>query len=272
MISRRITAQGAAALALGSILGATTKTRATEHSKKTFVLVHGAWHGGWCWKMVREHLQAQGHRVFTPSLTGLGDRQHLRSPEINLDTHIADIANLMIWEDLENIILVGHSYGGVIISGVCDAHKDRVAHAIFLDAIVPNDGDTVLRGGTKEIAEKNFGPLEDGYLAHAREPISFGVPDHMIEELAWLRQNVTPQPLGTWLQPISLPNGGSDGVARTFIYCSEKPPLTQAQEARLQAFRDDPTWGYEDLPCGHDSMIILPTETTQMFDRISDEG
>ncbi len=270
MISRRIAAQGAAALVLSSVLGTPSESRATEHSKKTFVLVHGAWHGGWCWKMVREQLEEQGHRVFSPSLTGLGDRQHLRSPEINLDTHISDVANLMIWEDLDNIVLVGHSYGGVIISGVCDTHKDRVAHAIFLDAIVPDDGDTVLRGGTKEIAEKNFGPLEDGYLAHAREPISFGVPDHMTEELAWLRRNVTPQPLGTWLQPISLPNGGSDGVARTFIYCSDKPALSPAQEARLQAFRNEPTWEYKELPCGHDSMIILPAETAQMFARIAD--
>lgn len=267
MISRRTAAQGAASVALAASLPSPVQSK--EDKPLTFVLVHGAWHGGWCWKYVREHLHARGHHVFTPTLTGLGERMHLTSPDINLDTHITDIANLLIWEELENVVLVGHSYGGPIISGVCDAHKERIAHAIYLDAIVPKDGDTVLQGGTKEAAERAFGPLVEGYLAPPRQPVSFGVPDHMTEELAWLRRRVTPHLLGTWTQPISLKNGGSDGVPRTFIYCSDKPALSPQQQARIQAFQDDPTWNYEELPCGHDSMVILPIETADMFERIA---
>lgn len=268
MISRRTATQGAAALALG--LPASTKAETITDNRHTFVLVHGAWHGGWCWKIVSEHLRARGHTVFAPTMTGLGEKSHLASADINLDTHIADISNLLIWEELENVILVGHSYGGGIISGVCDAHKDRIAHAIYLDAVVPKSGDTMIGGATLEEAEKRLGPFIDGYLAPPREPVSFGIPDSMTEELAWVRRRVTPHLVGTWTQQFSFINGGSDGLPRTFIYCSDKPPLTPPQKARLQSFRDDPSWMYDELPCGHDSMVILPTETTEMFERIAD--
>jgi len=267
MISRRTAAQGAAALALGASFSGNAHAKADK--PRTFVLVHGAWHGGWCWKYVREYLQAKGHHVFTPTLTGLGERSHLASPEVTLNTHITDVSNLLIWEELEDVVLVGHSYGGPVITGVCDAHKDRIAHAIFLDAITIEDGTTVMRGGTKEAAEQAFGPLIDGFLAPPRQPVSFGVPDHMTEELAWLRRRVTPHLLGTWTQPISLKNGGTDELPRTFIFCTDKPPLSESQKARVKGFREDPTWNYEELPCGHDAMVILPIETAQIFERIA---
>lgn len=269
MISRRTAAQGAAALGLSAALGHAAAAQTGAAKRQTFVLVHGAWHGGWCWKMVREYLQAQGHAVFTPTMTGLGDRSHLASAEINLDTHIADISNLLIWEELENVILVGHSYGGGIITGVCDAHKDRIAHAIYLDAIVPKNGDRMIPDATLDDAEARLGPFIDGYLAPPRPPVTFGIPDSMTEELAWVRRRVTPHLVGTWTQRFDFKNGGSDGLPRTFIYCSDKPPMSPERKARLQSFIDDPTWGYEELPCGHDSMVILPTETAQMFERIA---
>src|SRR5580704_13879861 len=93
----------------------------------TFVLVHGAWHGGWCWKRVRKALQAQGHEVFTPTLTGVAERSHLLSPQVNLETHIDDVANLIQWEELSDVVLCGHSYGGCVISGVADRIPDRMA-------------------------------------------------------------------------------------------------------------------------------------------------
>ena len=272
MITRRHLTQGAAAVALGNSF--TNSSHAAEATKRsTFVLVHGAWHGGWCWKMVRNYLQDRGHRVFTPTLTGLGDRSHLRSPEINLDTHMDDVINLMRWEELDDVVLVGHSYGGAIITGVCDRVKNTtktpIGHAIYLDAFVPKDGDQVLPGATKELAEARYGPLEDGYLAHAREPVSFGIPDSMPEELAWVRRRVTPQPLGTWTQKIALKNGGSDGLPRTFVYCNDKPPALAQQAARLRGFQDDPTWDYAELPCGHDAMVILPEATARLFETIA---
>ncbi len=269
MISRRAATQGAAVLGLAAAISGPTQAQDNPKKRQTFVLVHGAWHGGWCWKMVREYLQAQGHIVFTPTMTGLGDKNHLASAEVNLDTHITDISNLLIWEELENVILVGHSYGGGIITGVCDAHKDRIAHAIYLDALVPESGNRMIPDATLEAAEERLGPFIDGYLAPPRPPVTFGIPESMTEELAWVRRRVTPHLVGTWTQKFSFVNGGSEGVPRTFIYCSDKPPLSAERKAFLQNFTDDPTWNYEELPCGHDSMVILPTETAQMFERIA---
>ncbi|MDX2224964.1 MAG: alpha/beta hydrolase family protein [Rhodospirillaceae bacterium] len=239
---------------------------ARAEDRFTFVLIHGAWHGGWCWRPVRRLLQAAGHEVFAPTLTGLGERVHLRSPSINVETHVQDIANLIEWEELARVVLVGHSYGGVIVSGVCDRMKDRVAHAVYLDAIVPRDGDTVLPGGTAEAARARFGELQDGYLAAPPDPKGFGIGADMAAERAWVLRRLTPHLLGTWTQPVRLPNGGSDGVPRTFIYCSDKPGASaEAERARLARFRDDPTWTYRELPCGHNSMVILPRETADLF-------
>ena len=109
----------------------------------TFVLVHGAWHGSWCWKRVRKALQARGHDVFTPTLTGVGERSHLLSPDVNLDTHITDVVNLIRWEELSGIVLCGHSYGGCVITGVADRLSDRIAALVYLDAFVPEDGQSL---------------------------------------------------------------------------------------------------------------------------------
>jgi pimeloyl-ACP methyl ester carboxylesterase len=105
-----------------------------------YVLIHGAWHGSWCWARVRRLLAAGAHRVFTPTLTGVGERSHLLSRDVGLDTHIEDVANLMIWENLRDIVLVGHSYGGVVVRHVADRMPDRVSSLIYLDAFVPENG------------------------------------------------------------------------------------------------------------------------------------
>ena len=109
-----------------------------------YVLVHGAWHGSWCWKRVRQLLTAKGHQVFTPTLTGLGERVNLLSRDVSLDTHIADVVNLLLWEDLRDIVLVGHSYGGIVVRHVADQMPDRVRSLVSLDAFIPEDGKSVL--------------------------------------------------------------------------------------------------------------------------------
>jgi len=111
---------------------------------RTFVLVHGAWHGGWCWRRVADRLTAAGHRVFTPTLTGLGERKHLMSASITLDTHVQDVCNLIRFEELSDICLVGHSYAGMVVSLVAEAMEDRISSFVFLDAFVPEDGETPL--------------------------------------------------------------------------------------------------------------------------------
>ena len=107
----------------------------------SFVLVHGAWHGSWCWKRVRKALQAAGHDVFTPTLTGVADRSHLLSRDVNLDTHIQDVLNLIEWEELTDIVLCGHSYGGCVVTGVADRIPERIRSLVYLDAFVPEDGE-----------------------------------------------------------------------------------------------------------------------------------
>src|ERR1700675_3292707 len=109
----------------------------------SFVLVHGAWHGSWCWKRVRRSLQEKGHEVFTPTLTGVADRSHLLSREVNLETHITDVVNLIQWEELSDVVLCGHSYGGLVISGVADRIPDRIGALVYLDAFVLEDGQSL---------------------------------------------------------------------------------------------------------------------------------
>ena len=143
----------------------------------TYVFVHGAWGGGWQWKKVDALLTADGQKVYRPTLTGLGERVHLASPDINLTTHINDIVNFILWEDLHDIILVGHSYGGMVIAGVMDRVPDRIARAIFVDAVAPNDGESLndAFGGAVQL-----GAVKDGFIAASwvkpGKPIPYDVP------------------------------------------------------------------------------------------------
>ena len=121
-----------------------------------YVLIHGAWHGSWCWARVRRLLAAGAHRVFTPTLTGVGERSHLLSRDVGLDTHVADVANLMIWENLRDIVLIGHSYGGVVARHVADRMPDRIRSLIYLDAFVPENGKTLFDCPTTARATGNW--------------------------------------------------------------------------------------------------------------------
>ena len=145
-LSRRTTfgaAAAGAALAAATFSG-TSSVRAQARNKATFVLVHPAWFGGWCWKKVIPLLRARGYDVFAPTLTGLGDRAHLARPEIGLNTHVEDVANLLKYEDLSGVVLVGNSSGGMVITGVSDRMPERIAHVVYLDAFVPQDGQSML--------------------------------------------------------------------------------------------------------------------------------
>src|SRR5258705_1716413 len=120
-----------------------SRTR-VQRRKSTYVLVHGAWHGGWCWKRVAPALRAAGHEVYTPTLTGLGERAHLANPAIDLATHISDVVNLLEAEELNEVVLLGHSYGGMVVTGVADRAPARLRRVIYLDAFLPEDGKSLL--------------------------------------------------------------------------------------------------------------------------------
>jgi pimeloyl-ACP methyl ester carboxylesterase len=141
-----------AAASVAAMSGAPAVARA-QSAAKTFVLVHGAWHGGWCWRRVADRLEQRGHNVFAPTLTGLGERSHLISSSVNLDTHIADIVNVIKWENLTGICLVAHSYGGWPVSGAIEQVPDRIASVVYLDAVVPGAASAGLTSRPSSVAK-----------------------------------------------------------------------------------------------------------------------
>jgi pimeloyl-ACP methyl ester carboxylesterase len=237
------------------------------------VLVHGANHGGWCWRMVAARLRTKGYRVFTPTLTGLGERRHLRSPEISLTTHVDDIVNVIRYEELDNFVLVAHSYGGTVATGVCDGMKDHISKVIFLDANVPADGQPTIPGLTPELAEKIVGqPLLDGYLLPPLDPVRMGVSPDDTKNTEWLRRNLTEHPLQTLTEPINLLNGGTENMHRTFILATPLDQLQKFAQAGTLKIKADPSWHYEELLVGHDAMVIAPDQTADLLDKIIIEG
>ena len=232
----------------------------------TFVLVHGAWHGGWCWKKVSPLLRAAGHEVYTPTLTGLGERVHLASLDIDLSTHIQDVVNVLEYEDLQEVMLVGHSYAGAVIPGVADRVAPRVTHLIYVDAVVLHDGEALFdlwsdRGAAALERARVEGdgwrgpiPAEDTLIAWA------GTAD-----LAWLTRHLTPHPAKTCQEPLRLTNPAAADIPATFIYCDpdHRPPGGWKVEAirRAQAAG----WRYRELATGHDAMVTMPRELADLF-------
>jgi pimeloyl-ACP methyl ester carboxylesterase len=226
-----------------------------------YVLVHGAWHGSWCWARVRRLLAAAGaHRVFTPTLTGVGERSHLLSHDVGLDTHVADVANLMIWEDLRDIVLVGHSYGGVVARHVADRMRDRIHSLVYLDAFVPDDGkalfDYLPDGGKsdRELAAAHG----DGWKVPPRPASFFAVN---AADADWVDRQCTMHPLSSFEAPAQI-SGRCDGIANIgYILASRfDGPFgqfyAQARERR---------WWQEELACGHDVMLDMPNELTALL-------
>jgi pimeloyl-ACP methyl ester carboxylesterase len=264
MTSRRNFLGAVAALA-ALVPGAGAKPVPAARPKQ-YLLVHGTGHGGWCWRGVSDILTRAGHRVFTPTLTGLGERSHLRSPEIGLDTHIDDVTNVAIWEELDDFILVGHSYGGYVITGVCDRLRGRVGHAVYIDAPDPKDGASNSHGRSIEQLAQAMGPLIDGYLYPVNDGsiALLGIPPADRKDADWLRRRLTPHPLKTWTDAIHLVNGGSDGLPRTYVFCNAAPPDSPLAR-NAEKMRGDPSWIYKELPCGHDAMVILPEQTAAIL-------
>src|SRR4051794_27671306 len=193
----------------------------------TFVLVHGAWAGGWIWKKIVPLLRVAGHNVHATTATGMGDRVHLAGPAVDLDTHITDVANVIDFEDLTDVTLVGWSYGGMIITGVAERLPERLAGLIYLDALVPADGEDSYDAERSPEAVR----AADGAAAEAAGLPGFLVVDPYTDwirsltpdpaDQAWLFAKLVPQPLATYTQPIRLGNPAATAVPRSFILCTE---------------------------------------------------
>jgi pimeloyl-ACP methyl ester carboxylesterase len=234
----------------------------SDNKVHTFVLVHGAWHGGWCWRGVADVLRRRGHAVFAPSLTGLGDRAHLFSEDISLQTHVQDILSVVESEELSDIVMVGHSYGGFVISGVADSLRERVAHYVYLDGSVPPD---MSPGASVSWADFNPPDAREARLKSVQEqgggvmlppppPSAFAVTER--SQVAWLQRRLRPMPLQTYLGTFTFKHSASNGLKRTYI-ASMKPPYDLLVPTHRR-IKSDKTWSFVTLEAGHDSMVTAP--------------
>lgn len=228
----------------------------------TFVLVHGAFHGGWCWQRLTPYLQAAGHVVYTPTLTGLGERSHLLSPTINLTCHIQDVINLILYEDLDDVILVGHSYAGMVISGVADQCAARIARLVYLDAFVPENGETALDQWLDRSWLKipNMPSSPEGWYIPTPSPEAMGVTD--AEDAAWLAARMVPHPVKTQTEKLLLVNQAAEGIPRTYILCSVNSPEMGKAVDRI---KNHPLGQILTLETGHDAMITAPKEVAALL-------
>lgn len=232
----------------------------------TFLICHGAWSAGWAWKKVRPLLRAAGHQVFTPTYTGLGERAHLSSRSVTLDTHIADVLGVIDCEDLNDIVLVGHSYGGMVATGVADRAGDRIAKLVYLDAFVPDNGQSLLdllpaeaRSGRQNAAATQG----DGWLL----PPNPSPPDTSPEDMAWITPRRRWQPIACFTQPITLRNAAAS-PPRTYIYCTRiAPEDTFGQFARR--FRSASGWQLFEIDASHSPNVTAPEALVRILDRIA---
>lgn len=230
-----------------------------------FLLVHGAWHGGWCWKRVARILRAAGHDVFTPTLTGLGEREHLLNPDVGLDTHIQDVLGVLEYEDLRDVVLVGHSYGGMVIAGVAEKAAERIAHLIYLDAFVPEDGKSLADYQPPEVLQLFHEKTQtegEGFRLPCFIPAeAFGVTGE--NDLAWVRPRLNPHPLKTKLDAVHLTNPTAAEIPRTFIYCNNPAVGPFGQFA--ERLRNDDSWQFLEMATGHDAMITEPEKLAEIL-------
>ena len=221
-----------------------------------FVLVHGAWQGNWVWERVADRLRAAGHRVYTPSLTGLGERAHLAGPEIDLDTHIADVIGVIEHHELDNILLCGHSYGGMVVAGVADRLASRIKSLVFLDAFIPTQGKSMfdLQPAERAQAMREEARREgDGWRVKRLSGNYFKVASP--DDVARLDRRAVDHPIGTMEQKANLTGAWEKIPHLTYIRAGgHNGPFAQFGDR----VRRDERWQYFELPCGHNVMLDLP--------------
>ena len=237
-----------------------------KNNKPHFLLIHGAWHGGWVWNEISEILNYQGYSVSTPTLTGLGEKKHLLSSKITIDTFIEDVVNHIIFENLNNIILVGHSFAGTVISGVADKLKDRIQKLIYFDAVILKDGQTPFDIAPKELVKerielaKRFG---NGISIPAPSADAFGVFD--VKKSLLLEEKLTPHPLSTFQSKLKIKNELGNGIPLFYIFCND--PVYKSLESSREVVRKM-KWPIFELNAGHDAMLTHPKETLNLLMKI----
>ncbi|MGP4022451.1 alpha/beta fold hydrolase [Actinomadura sp. 3N407] len=231
-----------------------------------FVLVHGAWHGGWCWDRVVPALRAAGHEVHAPTLTGLSERAHLLSPQVGLDTHTEDVVRLLDVLGLRDVVLVGHSYAGQIVTAVADRRPDAIARRVHLDAFAGADGEaardllpeTVAHHWADSAATAGF-----GWLVPVRSLSVLGVNEQ--DDVDWLIPRLTPHPWKTYTDPLRL-TGAADGVPAAFVECVSWMRVFRAQADRARRRG----WPVRELETGHEAMVTAPKALADVLLELAD--
>ena len=229
----------------------------------TFVIVHGAWGGAWSWnKFVVPMLREAGQSVYAVTLTGLGERTHLASPDVTLDTHIQDVVNVLFYEDLTDVILVGHSYAGNVITGVADRVPERLQQLVYLDAATPADGQSLadIMPGRREQLEEQARQSGDGWKI-APGPVP---PDQSAEITEWATPRRSPMPIKTMTTALRLTRGETT-LPRTFVYCTIGKEPDSPQVARAERARNDPRWRFFELNTGHNLHYSAPEATVAIL-------
>jgi len=235
--------------------------------KPPIVLVHGAWHGGWCWRHVAPLLEAAGYAVHTPTLPGQGNRAVELSDAVDLESHIRDLTGYIESRNLSDVVLVGHSYGGVVITGAADRIAARLKKLIYLDALILADGESLASLSGPAWAErlKTARDQGRGLELPAPPPEAFGVLDPA--DQAWIAPLLTAQPLHTFDRPLTLKNQFGNGLNKTYIDCTA-PAMASVNSFKAR-MRRQPDWNMETLACGHDAMVIAPRELATMLSRLA---
>jgi pimeloyl-ACP methyl ester carboxylesterase len=228
----------------------------------TYVLVHGAWHGGWCWRKVRALLEARGADVYTPTLTGLGDRAHLASRDVGLDTHVADVLGVLETEDLSGVVLVGHSYAGMVVTGAADRAAHRIARLVYLDAVVPRDGQCLYDRAPPQVRtqwEEQARLAGEGW----RVPVSVATSQFLglktEEDLRWVMPRLTPHPIRTFRDTLRL-SARFPPMPRTYINCIGDKPFWQPRTIQADGIED-----YHELRTGHDAMVTAAEDVAALL-------
>ncbi|MYT70390.1 MULTISPECIES: alpha/beta hydrolase family protein [unclassified Streptomyces] len=235
----------------------------------TFLLVHGAWHNGRCWERLAPSLESAGHRVLTPSLTGYGDKAHLLGPEVGLDTHVEDVLKLIHEEDLSDVVLVGHSYAGLVISSVANEAPERIARLVYLDAMVPEHGETAVdvQPVTQSLIDLAAGSAATWRIPPLPElppPFGlFGITDPT--DAAWLRSLLSDHPVRCLQQPVRLDNPAARSIPRTHIHCVGTQPEGIVRRPVPATQPNGSPARVRELPTGHDAMITMPAELATLL-------
>jgi pimeloyl-ACP methyl ester carboxylesterase len=222
---------------------------------QVYVLVHGAWAGSWAWMRVADRLTSKGHRVFAPTLSGLGERSHLAGSSINLTTHINDVVNEIRWKDLSDLVLVGHSYGGFVITGAAEEIGERIASIVYVDAFIPRDGQ----------AFADFAP-EWNLPADALIPPQPAVTGDYRDDAdrIWVNEKATPQPAGTFTERVRVTGAYNSVPKKTFVQATGwDSPFKDT----IAQFRADPAWQVHEIACGHDIAVEMPDELTDVLEK-----